>query len=132
MNFLIKKNELEDKEEQLRKQVSELSDEDRKIYYKEQAQLLKDPDTYAALNVLFLGGFHHLYLNKYLWFFGELLSLVLGLFLIFSGEEFGFCILIAIAIIELPQLFFSQKIAREHNYQLSYALLEKIKNKLFN
>lgn len=132
MNFLINVNELEDKEEQLRQQVSKLSDEERKVFYKEQTLHLKDPDTYATLNVLFLGGFHHLYLNKYLWFFGELLSLILGLFLIFSGEDFGFCILIAIAIIELPQLFFSQKIAREYNYQLSCHILEKIKNKRCN
>jgi hypothetical protein len=131
MNFLGNLSELEEKEELLRKQVAELSSEERKIFYQKQSEQLKDPDTYATLNYLFLGGFHHLYLEKYLWFFGELLALILSLFLIFSGENFGFCILIAIAIIELPQLFFSQKIARAHNYKLSCALLEKIKNKLF-
>ncbi|WP_375320704.1 hypothetical protein [Aliivibrio logei] len=131
MNFLGNLSELEEKEELLRKQVAELSSEERKIFYQKQSEQLKDPDTYATLNYLFLGGFHHLYLEKYLWFFGELLALILSLFLIFSGENFGFCILIAIAIIELPQLFFSQKIARDHNYKLSCALLEKIKNKLF-
>lgn len=131
MGFLGNLNDLEEKEELLRKQVAALPTDERKAFYKEQSEKLKDPDTYAILNYLFLGGFHHLYLEKYLWFFGELLALILSLFLIFSGEDFGFCILIAIAIIELPQLFFSQKIAREHNYQLSCHIVEKIKNKLF-
>ena len=55
---------LEAKEEQLRTLVADLTPEQRKRFYVEQTKQLKDPDTYAALNWLFLGGFHHLYLRK--------------------------------------------------------------------
>lgn len=48
--------------ERLRKCVGALPDDKRLAFYKKVEQRLKDPDTYAALNYLFIAGLHHFYL----------------------------------------------------------------------
>ncbi|WP_028766943.1 hypothetical protein [Shewanella fidelis] len=126
MQYLQPWDELEDQEEQLRSRVNALTTEQRKNYYRQQAAQLKDPDTYASLNWLFLGGFHHLYLKKYRLFAIELSCLIIAIIGLCLGFYYAGYLLIAIAIFELPQLFFSQKIARQYNYQVSSELLKKI------
>ena len=126
MQYLQPWDELEDQEEQLRSRVNALTTEQKKNYYRQQAVQLKDPDTYASLNWLFLGGFHHLYLKKYRLFAIEFSCLIMAIIGLFLGFHYVVYLLIAIAIFELPQLFFSQKIARQYNYQVSSELLKKI------
>ncbi|MDX1398386.1 MAG: hypothetical protein R3204_07655, partial [Oceanospirillum sp.] len=85
---------------------------------------LKDPDTYAALNWLFLGGFHHLYLRKYRLFALEFSLLCIALLGWLLGYVWLLILLAFMLLYELPQLFFSQKIVRQYNYQQSRKLLE--------
>nr|WP_086939416.1 hypothetical protein [Thaumasiovibrio occultus] len=118
---------LEEKEEQLRQKVNALPSDAKKQYYQLQGKQLKDPDTYAALNWLFLGGAHHLYLGKYLIFAIEFSLLIVSITLAFAGHLEALFILVGLSIYEAPQLFFSQRIARAHNYQLCCQLYEQLR-----
>ena len=127
MNHLFEPmEELEAKEEQLRQQVRERSQEQRQQFYNEQTKLLKDPDTYATLNWLFLGGIHHFYLKKYVHFAVEATVLLICLIGLIAGMPMFWIGIIAIAIYELPQLFFSQKIVRQYNYREARELISRI------
>ena len=119
--------QLEKNEDLLRQRVNELPEEKKKIYYQLQATKLKDPDTYAALNWFFLGGFHHLYLGKYTLFIIEITLLIFCLIEFVLGYQSAVFILGAIVLYELPQLFFSQKIARQHNYDVSCEIFNDVR-----
>ncbi|MDO6707207.1 hypothetical protein [Photobacterium sp. 1_MG-2023] len=119
--------ELEKKEELFRQQVNALPDEQKKAFYQIQSQKLKDPDTYAALNWFFLGGFHHCYLGKYALFLIELTILIVSVTGFFLGHSSAIYLLILLVAYELPQLFFSQKIARQYNYQMSCEIFNQVR-----
>ncbi|MCA0937199.1 hypothetical protein LCL85_16785 [Vibrio alginolyticus] len=118
---------LERNEELLRKQVSLLPESQRKEFYRRQSEELKDPDTYAALNWLFLGGFHHCYLGKYTLFAVELILLSVSIIGFVLGHPSALLILILLVAYELPQLLFSQKIARQHNYHVSCEIFNDVR-----
>lgn len=119
--------EIEEKEAQLMQLVSELSAANKKLFYKAQLGAIKDPDTYATLNWFFLGGIHHIYLGKYRLFIIELMLLITSISGWFLGFNQALFILLALALYELPQLFFSQKIVRQYNYQVSKDIYQKLK-----
>ena len=120
---------LEKNEELFREQLNALPKEQKKAFYELQSKKLKDPDTYAVLNWLFLGGIHHFYLKKYVLFAIELMLLTVSIIGFFLGHASSIYIIILLCIYELPQLFFSQKIARQYNYNLSCDIFnEKPKN----
>jgi len=119
---------LRQEEEQLREQIAQLNPEQKKHYYVLEVAQVKDPDTYAALNWAFLAGLHHFYLGKWqrgminlvLMSFGILLWLTIG------AAIFGSILIALVFIIELPQLFNSQKIIHRHNNQLMKSLLKQV------
>ncbi|ASI94042.1 hypothetical protein [Vibrio rotiferianus] len=119
--------QLEKQEELLRSQVNSLPEHQKKEFYERQSKSLKDPDTYATLNWFFLGGFHHCYLGKYALFALELILLIVSIVGFVLGHPSAFLILALLIIYELPQLFFSQKIARQHNYQLSCEIFNDVR-----
>ncbi|NNN70603.1 hypothetical protein [Vibrio sp. 3-2(1)] len=119
--------QLEHKEELLRKQVKSLPEAQKKEFYEQQSKKLKDPDTYATLNWFFIGGFHHCYLGKYGLFILELALLTIGVIGLILGHSSALIILSLLVIYELPQLFFSQKIARQHNYKLSCEIFNNVR-----
>ncbi|NAX44278.1 MULTISPECIES: hypothetical protein [unclassified Vibrio] len=119
--------QLEHKEELLRKQVKSLPEAQKKEFYEQQSKKLKDPDTYATLNWFFIGGFHHCYLGKYGLFILELALLTISVIGLILGHSSALIILSLLVIYELPQLFFSQKIARQHNYKLSCEIFNNVR-----
>ncbi|MEF1337580.1 hypothetical protein REH81_12425 [Vibrio rotiferianus] len=119
--------QLEKQEELLRSQVNSLPEHQKKEFYERQSKSLKDPDTYATLNWFFLGGFHHCYLGKYALFALGLILLIVSIVGFVLGHPSAFIILALLIIYELPQLFFSQKIARQHNYQLSCEIFNDVR-----
>ncbi|NVD07694.1 hypothetical protein FCU94_12445 [Vibrio sp. JPW-9-11-11] len=119
--------QLEKNEELLRNQVNSLPEGQKKEFYKQQSKKLKDPDTYATLNWFFLGGFHHCYLGKYALFALELTLLTISIVGLTLGHSSAFIILGLLVLYELPQLFFSQKIARQHNYQVSCDIFNDVR-----
>ncbi|EPA0548931.1 TPA: hypothetical protein ACPJ0K_004754 [Vibrio alginolyticus] len=119
--------QLEKNEELLRTQVSSLPESQKRAFYELQSKKLKDPDTYATLNWFFLGGFHHCYLGKYALFALELILLTVSIIGLILGHPSAFLILSLLVIYELPQLFFSQKIARQHNYKVSCKIFNDVR-----
>lgn len=111
----------------MRKQVSSLPESQKKEFYELQSKKLKDPDTYATLNWFLIGGFHHCYLGKYALFALELILLTVSIIDLTLGRPSAFIILSLLVIYELPQLFFSQKIARHRNYKLSCKIFNKVR-----
>lgn len=117
---------LED-EERIRRLVRELPDEQRLRFFKKTGQRLKDPDTYATLNYLFIAGLHHFYLRK--WVRGSInLSIFLfGVMLLFTGlAVLGVIVLIVITLVELNALFKSQWVILDYNNRVMESVYREI------
>ncbi len=116
--------EIDDKEESIRLSVSMLDDDKRKQYYRRLEKKLKDPDTYAVLNWIFIAGLHHFYLKKYLRGSINLLLFTIGVVFFFSGAVIvGVIIIGLILLFELYALFFSQSIIKQYNNRMSEEIL---------
>ena len=88
------------------------------------ARCLKDPDSYAVLNYLFVAGLHHFYLRR--WFRGgvNLAVFLAGLACLLTGQwRWGLGLLLLITLIELPALFCSQRIVLRYNNDLAESQL---------
>lgn len=110
------KEAIQEDEERIRKLVRELTDERRLQFFKQTEKDLKDPDTYATLNFLFIAGLHHFYLGKWLRGLINFTVFLLGAILLFSpAVVMGAFLLLAITIIELKALFNSQILVQEYN-----------------
>lgn len=117
-------------EEAIRLQVRELPDGKRKAYYEQIEPRLRDPDTYAVLNWLFVG-VHHLYLGRWLRGLANITLIFIALLLIFASSNvaaffLGCAIIFAIAVVELVQLFRSQTIVADYNNQQARHVLRRI------
>ncbi|MRH78039.1 TM2 domain-containing protein [Spiribacter sp. C176] len=116
---MLSKDAVEQREERIRQQISELPDEDRSRLYKEAEKKLKDPDTYATLNYFFIAGLHYFYLGK--WGAG-LLAIALfwtGIYLLFTDAMWlGIALIAGVTLVEFYELFKSQLIVQEHNNQV--------------
>jgi len=107
---------VQEQEENIRTKVRELPDQIRLDFFKASEQKLKDPDTYAVLNYIFIAGLHHFYLGK--WQRGVINTLVfwVGVFLLFIDYiGIGIVMIVGITVFELYELFRSQLIVQEHN-----------------
>lgn len=122
---------LNDEEEQLRQQIRQLSDEQRKCYFRHEQQRLKDPDTYAVLNYFFLAGLHHFYLGKFARGMVNLVLMLIGILLLKPLPWLGGGLIVAVLLIELPQLFNAQNIVHRHNNQQIRDLLQQVKTGQF-
>lgn len=126
-----RRKQAEDYEEILRSQINQLDAENRAKFFKEINKEIKDPDTYAALNFLCLGGFHHFYLKK--WYRGaiNLVGFLLSLIFMFSGFQplviIGIIAVLVIAGTEAYAMFFSQTIVMEYNNKVTEQLLSKFR-----
>ncbi|WP_281560308.1 TM2 domain-containing protein [Thalassomonas sp. RHCl1] len=118
-------DELKQEEDALRERVTALPPEKRKAYYALEKKRIKDPDNYAVLNYFFVAGLHHFYLGKTLFGFLNLLGMLIGLLFI---ETFGIFIFLAIIVIELPQLFRSQRIVYQYNNNVMRQTLKDVES----
>ncbi|WP_269519601.1 TM2 domain-containing protein [Alteromonas sp. BMJM2] len=116
---------LREQEEALRNKAAQLSAELRKQYYQFEEQLVKDPDTYAVLNYFFAAGLHHFYLGKVARGVVNLVLMLIGLALI---SYHGWVLIVLVCLIELPQLFNSQKIVRQYNIDVMREILDELNN----
>ncbi len=115
-------------EEALRLQVRQLDDPQRKQFYHQFNQQMKDPDTYAVLNYLFLAGLHHFYLGKVMRGWINLSVFAFGLLLIAVGLGwFGAGVILVISVIELKALFQSEAIVTDHNNRIMEGLLSQVR-----
>lgn len=117
------KEAIQEAEEHIRKLVRELPDERRLLFFRQAEKNLKDPDTYATLNFLFVAGLHHFYLGQ--WGRGSinLFIFVAGVVFLFAGQvAIGIGLLIAISMVELKALFAAQTVVQDYNN----AVMERI------
>lgn len=114
----MNKDEVEKQEDFLRDEINNLDKEKKKLFFEKVEKEIKDPDTYASLNFLFLTGVHHFYLQKWLKGSINLGLFIIGLVLLF-GSTFSYGIglgmIIAIVILELNELFKAQIIIQDYN-----------------
>ena len=114
-------------EERIRQWVRELPDDKRLAFFKQAEKSLKDPDTYATLNYLFIAGLHHFYLGKWIRGSINLLIFVAGVLCIFTGlTGLGILILIAISAVELKALFKAQLVIQDYNTGVMQAIYREI------
>ena len=130
--FTLKSEEVEQKEDELRSEISALDEEHRKSFYTSFSNNLKDPDTYAVLNFFFITGLHHFYLGNHIQGAINLSGLLAGAILILGGIDgpwvLGLSIIMLIILVELPALFRSQIIVKNYNNLLSEQTLKTTKN----
>ena len=117
--MMLTQDEVDKEEENLRQQINQLSDDKRKTFYNIVKRRIKDPDTYATLNWFFITGIHHFYLGKWINGIVDLLILIVGIGLIFSGLPLiGISLVVFISIIEFWALFRSQIIIQDWNNKI--------------
>jgi len=124
---LLSQQKVDENEEELRVAIQNLSDENRRVFYKSVKTKVKDPDTYAALNWFFITGIHHFYLGKWMMGFVDLTVLIIGVILMFSGEvEIGLIMIIVISITEFWALFRAQLIVQDWNNKIQWKLIKHL------
>ncbi|AEJ02522.1 hypothetical protein Nit79A3_2770 [Nitrosomonas sp. Is79A3] len=117
------KEAIQEEEERIRKLVRELPDEKRLLFFQQAEKNLKDPDTYATLNFLFVAGLHHYYLGQWVRGSINLFIFLAGIVFLFSGQvAIGIVLLIAISMVELRALFAAQTVVQDYNN----AVMERI------
>jgi hypothetical protein len=110
---------IQDQEESIRSRVRDLADDKRREFFRRSEQQLKDPDTYATLNYLFVAGLHHFYLGKWLQGLVNVLVFCSGIILFLAGFTLsGIGIVLAISLFELYALFNAQAIVAEYNNEV--------------
>ncbi|MCG8324668.1 MAG: hypothetical protein MI673_04060 [Thiotrichales bacterium] len=118
---------VDQREEALRQQVNGLDDRQRKAFYTRFDACLKDPDTYAVLNYLFIAGLHHFYLGKWLRGMINLTVFTGGVICLLAGfPEIGIGLLVLITVVELYALFRSQLIVKDHNNRQMQRILGEL------
>jgi len=121
--------EVSKEENNLRNEIQKLSDENKKIFYSKIEKEIKDPDTYAVLNWLFIAGLHHFYLKKWLNGTINLTVFLVGFILFLSDNNtffgIGVGMLLSLFIVELIQLFKSQLILQDYNNIVTKRLLNE-------
>ena len=123
---MLDQQQVDAEEEQLRELAAALPDEQRKVFYQQLKPLLRDPDTYAALNWCFLAGLHHFYLGQWGRGLVNLLIFIVGATLLFTPLVLvGIAMLVLISVIELWALFRAQIIIQHWNNQLMRRLLQR-------
>ncbi|WP_028671054.1 membrane protein [Saccharospirillum impatiens] len=110
------KEDRQAEEERIRTLVRALPDEKRADFFRRSEKKLKDPDTYATLNFIFMAGLHHFYLGR--WARGLLNIVVfwMGIALLFT-EHFlvGIAVILLITLAECVELFRAQGIVQAYN-----------------
>ncbi|GAB1623715.1 hypothetical protein AAOGI_37650 [Agarivorans albus] len=126
---MLNREQVEQRQEQLREQIALLPQEQRKHFYQLWQKQVKDPDSYAVLNYLLLAGLHHFYLGKWLRGAVNLLISIIAILLVALGAGLlGLGLLVAITIVELPALFRSELVVLDYNNQQMQQLLEQVKS----
>lgn len=114
-------------EERIRKLVRELPEDKKSLFFQKAEKNLKDPDTYATLNFLFIAGLHHFYLGNRIRGLINISIFFTGVLFLFTGlAGLGILILIVISTIELKALFKAQLIVQDYNNNIMEAIYREI------
>ncbi len=125
---MLRKDEVEAEEESLRRVIRGLSDDQRSEFYRHAGKAVKDPDTYAALNWLFIVGLHHFYLGRWGRGMVDIVALLVAIGCFVSGYVWtGAGLLLVVWSCEVWALFRSQTIVQDWNNRLYRSLLHRQK-----
>lgn len=114
-------------EERIRQLVRELPDDKKSLFFQQTEKNLKDPDTYATLNFLFIAGLHHFYLGNRIRGLINITIFFIGVLFLFIGlAALGILILIVISTIELKALFKAQLIVQDYNNGIMETIYREI------
>lgn len=125
---MFSEKELNLEETELREQVSLLTPAQREKYLQMEQSLRKNPGRYAALNWFFLLGLHHFYLRRWPRGILDLLLSSIAVYVLFATDSpaYGGALLLAVAIIEVPQLLNYEHLVHSHNNQMMRRCLRRI------
>jgi TM2 domain-containing membrane protein YozV len=127
--MMLNQEDVELREEELRLDIRELPDEKRKLFYERAEKELKDPDTFAVLNYLFIAGLHHFYLGRWLRGLSNLLVFSAGVYLMYLEQwRNGLIVIGIITVFELYALFRAQIIVKNYNNRVSTDILDSMEN----
>lgn len=125
---MFSEKELNLDETELREQVVLLTEAQRSAYLQLERAAFKRPSIYVALNGLFFVGAHHFYLRR--WFRG-VINLLIGITavsLLLSGQVlYGSAGLLALAIVEIPQLLNYEHLVHAYNNNSMRQCLHRVK-----
>ena len=114
-------------EDAIRDAIAALAPEQRKAYYRLSEDRIRDPDTYATVNYFLVCGLHHFYLGKWVRGAANMMAFLAGVVFLFSPTPIiGIVIIAVIVAIELPALFMSQSVVRDHNNRQARQILETL------
>ncbi len=124
---MLKPDAVRDEEDAIRDTLAALGPEQRKAYYRLSENRIKDPDTYATVNYFLVCGLHHFYLGKWVRGAANLTAFLAGVIFLFSPAPIvGVGVIAAIVAVELPALFMSQSIVRDHNNKQARQILDEL------
>ncbi len=125
---MFSEKELNLEETELRDRVRNLPVAQRTRYDELERHLLKDPGTYLKLNWLFLFGAHHFYLRRWLRGVLNLTLTLAALYLIvyLDNPVYGVLVLLALFIIEIPQLLNARHLVHAFNIRAMRRCLKRV------
>lgn len=124
---MLKQNDVAAREEQLRLWVRDLPRAERARFFRAAEKELKDPDTYAVLNYIFIAGLHHFYLGRWIRGLANLLIFSLGVAALLLGMiHLGVILLVGISILELYALFLAQTIVQAYNNEVMQRIYTRL------
>jgi TM2 domain-containing membrane protein YozV len=104
-----------------------LPDDKRFVFFQKTEKQLKDPDTYATLNYLFIAGLHHFYLGNWVRGLFNLAVFLTGMIMLFTPLFIpGILLIITISAVELFALFKAQVIVQAHNNAIMNRIYQEI------
>jgi len=110
-------------EEDIRDRMRDLDDGERQRIYTSAAKQTKAAETYAMCNYIFIAGLHHFYLGKVRRGLLNLGVFILSLITL-PLYGIGLVFILGILIMEVPALFRSQTIVKDHNNRIFLGLLD--------
>lgn len=127
--WTLRTDRVREEEEAFRQKLRNLSDEERANFYRVYNKKLRDPDTHAVLNWLFLTGMHHAYLGRWVRALINLSVMIIGIMLLLTeNAPVGFLMIVVILAIEIPALFRSQVIVADFNTQQGKKVLRQMQS----
>jgi TM2 domain-containing membrane protein YozV len=124
---MFSEKELNLEEHELRDSIRALLASQRRRYDLQEARLLKRPSTYLRLNLLFPLGLHHFYLGRMIRGLMNLSLTLTALFLLLYTEfiAYGWMVLLATILLDIPQLMNARLLVHSRNNQIMAECLKR-------
>ncbi|GFZ81809.1 hypothetical protein GCM10011403_26570 [Pseudohongiella nitratireducens] len=124
---MFSEKELNLEEHELRDSIRALSATQRRRYDLLEARLLKRPSTYVRLNIAFPLGLHHFYLGRLLRGLMNLSLTLTALFLLLYTDfiAYGWMVMLATVLLDIPQLMNARLLVHSRNNQIMADCLKR-------